>query len=113
MRKVPDRQAARVFDVVRLGDQAPFAGPPIIVAPRSRRASPRSAMTWLCVRSGELRLSWASCSSSVLYSRSATVKRRPQRHAFGTEEREFLLDAFDNAGEPVAPLVAARAPPAP
>ena len=35
-------------------------------------------------------------------------QRRPQRHAFGAEEREFLLDAFDDAREPIAPLVAAR-----
>jgi hypothetical protein len=33
---------------------------------------------------------------------------RPQRNAVGTEEREFLFDAFDNAPKAVAPLIAAR-----
>ena len=50
----------------------------------------------------------ASCSSRVLYSRSATVKVARSGMPSGLNEREFLLDAFDNAPEAVAPLIAAR-----
>src|SRR5205085_4348328 len=97
--------AARVGDLVGVGDAPPLAR--LLVVARRDRRERLAPLEYPPLRAvGRVRVLQAQLLFERLVLAQNDRERRAQRHAFGTEERELLLDALDDALEGVAPLVA-------
>ena len=100
-------EAAGVLDVVLVRDVPPFARPAVVLTGDARKGL--AALRDVCVRAVrgcQVQLSELLLECLVLAQRDG--ERRAQRETLRAEERELLLDAFDDAAKAIAILISAE-----